>query len=432
MIKKLSLALGVGVLLAGKLFGGNTNAVMLTLADAEKIALQNHPQIAAADYRVLAAQEVVKETRAGFFPTLDAYGNAVGTGNEDARIMAGGLSNPSIYDRAAGGLALNQLITDFGHTAQLASSSKFHAEAEKQNAGATREQVLLEVNTSFLNALGARAVLQVAQETLDTRQLLLDQVTLLASNKLKSELDVSFARVAVEESRLLLQTSQADADNAMISLSTALGYQLPRSFQLLEPAPTNFAATNDIDELTQTALSIRPELSSMRSEQNSAHAYARAQRDARLPVVSAVGVIGAAPWRDTHLPDDYAVGGVQISLPLFAGGLYTAREHEAEFRADVLNEQLRDAEDEVVRNVHLAWSNLNNADEQLETTGHLLSNAKESYELADARYQIGSSSIVELSQAQLNLTSAEITDTSARYNVLIRQAQLTYEIGSLR
>ena len=61
-----------------------------------------------------------------------------------------------------------------------------------------------------------------------------------------------------------------------------------------------------------------------------------------------------------------------------------------------------------------------------------MGNAKEAYELADARYQIGSSSIVELSQAQLNLTSAELADTNARYSVLIRQAQLDYETGTLR
>ena len=172
----------------------------MTLADAQKLALQNHPQIAAANYRALAAQEVVKETRAGYFPDVNLYADAVGAENEDARILAGALNNPSIYDRLAGGLAVNQLITDFGRTANLTASSKFQAQAEKQNASATREQVLLQVNVNYFGTLGAQAVLQVAQQTVDTRQLLLDQVSVLASNKIKSELDVSFARVAVQQS----------------------------------------------------------------------------------------------------------------------------------------------------------------------------------------------------------------------------------------
>ena len=111
----------------------------------------------------------------------------------------------------------------------LTTSSKFQAQAENQNANATREQVLLQVDAGYFSALGAQAVLRVAQQTVDTRQLLLDQVTLLASNKLKSELDVSFARVAVEESRLLLQQAQNSADDAMTSLSTALGYHEPQT-----------------------------------------------------------------------------------------------------------------------------------------------------------------------------------------------------------
>ncbi|MGD0252134.1 MAG: TolC family protein [Verrucomicrobiota bacterium] len=106
----------------------NTNVPsVLTLAGAQKLALQNHPQIAAANYRALAAQEVVKQTRAGFFPNANAYADAVGANSEGTRIMAGGLNNPSVYDRGAGGLAVSQLITDFGHTANLTASSKFQA-----------------------------------------------------------------------------------------------------------------------------------------------------------------------------------------------------------------------------------------------------------------------------------------------------------------
>ena len=405
---------------------------VLTLANAQKLALQNHPQIAAANYRALAAQEVVTETRAGFFPNVNAYANAVGAENEDARILAGGLNNPSIYDRLAGGLAVNQLITDFGRTANLAASSKLQAQAEKQNANATREQVLLQVNVVYFGTLGAQAVLHVAEQTVDTRQLLLDQVSVLASNKLKSELDVSFARVAVQESKLLLQKAQNNAENTMTSLSTALGYREPRPFQLADSAQMVFPNTNDVSQLVETALAERPELLSLRHEHAAALKFARSQRDARLPLVSAVGMIGDSPSHDPHLPDNYAVGGIQLSLPLFAGGLYTARQHEAELKAQADSELVRALEDNIVRDVHIAWLNVNTALEQLRTTEQLVRNAAEAYDLALARYQVRSSSIVELSQAQLSLTSAQIANANARYNVLIQQSNLDYEIGELR
>lgn len=204
------------VMCAGRLNASQTNDVpSLTLLDARQLALKNHPQIAAANYLALAAQEAATETRAGYFPEVNLYGNAVGANEEGTRIMAGGLNNPSVYDRAAGGLEARQLITDFGRTANLTASSKLQAQAQNQNLQLTREQVLLQVDTGYYSALAAQAVLRVAQQTYDTRRLLLDQVSALATNKLRSQLDVSFAQVQLQQARLLVEKSQNDHDAAM-------------------------------------------------------------------------------------------------------------------------------------------------------------------------------------------------------------------------
>ena len=431
-MKRFPLILFTGVFCVNTARAVDTNAVQtLTLAGAQALALKNHPQIAEANYRALAAEEIVKETRAGYFPAANLYATAVGADSEETRIEASGLNNPSVFDRAAGGLAVSQLITDFGRTANLTASSRFQAQAENQNATATREQVLLLVDTGYFGALQAQAVLHVAQQTFDTRQLLLDQVTALATNKLRSELDVSFAQVALEEGRLLVQKAQNDAAAAMASLSTALGYHEFHPFQLVEQTlPVNLA-TNDISDLTQTALASRPELLSLRDERDAALRFAKSQRDSRLPTIAAVGVAGDAPTHDSRLPDNYAAGGIQLSLPLFAGGLYLSRQHEAELKAQANAEMLRTAEDNVIRDVRIAWLNVNNALEQLRTTEQLLQHATEAYDLADARYKTGISSIVELSQAQLNLTSAQMANTDARYNVLIQEADLDYQTGTL-
>ena len=427
----LGLSLGIGGTEAGE-----TNAVRtLTLVDSENLALKNHPQIAAANYRALAAQEAIVESRSGFFPNVNLYGTAAGANTEGARIMAGSLNNPSVFSRVAGGLQINQLLTDFGRTANLTASSEYQAKAEGQNLELTREQVLLQVDTTYYSTLEAQAVLRVARQTFDTRQLLLDQVTALATNKLRSELDVSFAQVELQQARLLMEKSQDDADAASATLSTALGYREYHEFRLVDlhgSGPPANAVTNDVSDLIQTALSHRPELLSLRDERDSALRQAKAERDARLPQIAAVGVAGDAPVHDSHLPDDYAAGGVQLSLPLFAGGFYTARQREAELKAQSDDELLRSAEDNVIRDVRVAWLNFNNAIEQLQTTEELVRNADEAYSLAQARYQTGISSIVELSEAQLNLTSAQIANAGARYNVLIEQANLNYQTGMIQ
>jgi outer membrane protein len=410
----------------------STNA-FLTLTNAEAIALKYHPDIAEANYLVLAAKEAVTETRSAYLPNANLYAEAVGANEENARITEDDtLSNPSIYDRAGAGAQLTQLITDFGRTANLTASSKYQVKAQSQNASQTREQVLLQVDVGYFNALAAQAVLHVAQQTFDTRKTLLDQITTLATNKLRSELDVSFARVELQQGRLLVEKAQNDADAAMANLSAALGYSEFHEFQLADQSLGTNDVNDDISSLVQAALTQRPELLRLRNEHDAATHFARAQRDSRLPTIDAVGVAGVAPWRSDNLQANYAVGGIQMSVPIFSGGLYVARQREAELKARADEELLRSVENNVIRDVRIAWLDLNDAMQQLETTEELAANAGDAFTLAQARYKGGLSSIVELSDAQLNLTQAQIAEANARYNVLIQQANLNYQIGTIQ
>ena len=150
-MKRTILAITAGAMCATSAWADETNSLpTLTLTNAQALALRLHPQIASANYLVLAAQEVVKEARSGYFPQVNLYGTAVGANQEGTRILAGSLNNPSVYDRAAGGLQVNQLLTDFGRTANLTASSKFQAQAQNQELEVTREQVLLQVDPAIL------------------------------------------------------------------------------------------------------------------------------------------------------------------------------------------------------------------------------------------------------------------------------------------
>jgi len=403
----------------------------LTLEQARTLALKNHPQIAAADYRAQAATEFFKQARSGLLPQVNLFGSAVEAGSDNTRILAGGLNNPSVFDRKALGGSASQLITDFGRTSNLSASAKLQARAAGQDASATREQILLDVDRTYFATLQAFAVERVAQQTVDTRQLLLDRVSILASNKLKSDLDVSFARVALADGQLLLQRAQNDAASAMAALSSILGYRDLHQFSLAEATPGPVSRYSDVAPLIDQALQDRPDLASLRDRRDSAERLARSQRDARFPSVSAVIASGGAVTRDARLPANYTAGGLQVSMPLYAGGYYAAREHKAELRAKAASEALRVAEDNVTRDVRVAWLRLNDARQRLQTTEQLRSYAAQAYDLADAKYRAGSSSIVELSQAQLELTSAEIANTNARYDVLIQESSLGFEVGTL-
>ncbi len=147
----------------------------LTLQEAEAITLQKNPQITIGKLRALQAHEFVRETRSALLPTANLSVTGVES-NPGSRIAAGYLNNPVIYPRAAVGASVSQLITDFGRTNNLVSSSQFQAKAEDENAVATRQQIVLAVDQAFYNSLESQALLQVADETVNARQLLVDQV----------------------------------------------------------------------------------------------------------------------------------------------------------------------------------------------------------------------------------------------------------------
>jgi outer membrane protein len=111
---------------------------------------------------------------------------------------------------------------------------------------------------------------------------------------------------------------------------------------------------------------------------------------------------------------------------------FTRRLRQEGRAAQAAAEGLRDLENNVIRDVRIAWLNSQNAFDRLRITQQLLENARRSFNLAQARYKNGISSIVELNQAELNEISAEIAYANTQYEYLLQRSALRYQTGSLR
>src|ERR1700741_2172054 len=154
----------------------------LSRKQAESLALRNNPQITVGKLRALEAAQYVREQRSALLPTAYLSLTAVDA-SDRARIAAGALNNPIIYPRAATGATVSQLVTDFGRTSNLVSSAKSAAKAEDENSAATTAQIIMAVDQAFYNALETRALLQVALQTVDARQLIGNQINALTRGK---------------------------------------------------------------------------------------------------------------------------------------------------------------------------------------------------------------------------------------------------------
>jgi outer membrane protein len=408
-----------------------TTTDQLTRAQAEQMALKNNPRISVTKLLAMAQHQVVREARSAEFPT--ANGNVTAEKASDAsRISAGSLTASRLLTHAGAGASVTQLITDFGRTHNLVLTQKLQERATNADALATQEEIVLATDQAFYDALTAQAVLQVAKQTVATRQATESQVNQMTQNKLRSTLDLSFADVNLSQSQLLQLDAQNNADATMATLDAVLGLDHETTYKLVDDSAEAKAPPIDYDQLVQSALAQRPDLQSRVFGQQSAEKFARAQWDQLLPSISALSTIGSVPVRTDqyYVSNWWGAVGVNLNIPIFNGFLYSSEAKEAVYRSRADAERTRDLRDQIVRDVRTAWLQANTAYQRIGVTAQLLKEANLSLQLAQTRYQLGLSSIVELSQAQLQQTSAAIDNTNAQYQYRLSLAALNYQIGA--
>lgn len=414
---------------AGSLWAQQT-PVRMTLADAQGRAIRNNPQFSSAKFSAAAAHQVPAEYRAGLLPTMNGLVTGV-VADSGSRLAAGGLNNPVVYDRVGTGLMVNQLLSDFGRTGSLIDASRLRAEAQDQAAETTRANVLIATTRAYFSILRAHAVLTVAQQTVEARRLVAEQVEALAKSNLKSQLDLSFANVNLADAQLLLLQARNGVQAAEAELASLLGAPSQTSFELQEEAMPG-EIPPDVAPLVTQALQDRPELKNLRLEQGATESFVKAEHALNYPTISAAGAAGFVPAGEAAVPGNYGAIGVNVSIPVFNGGLFHARQAEAEFKARAARDNVTDLTNRVTQDVRIAWLNAQTGFERVGLTAQLLRQAELALDLARGRYDLGLSSIIELSQAQLNLTAAQIAGASARYEYQAQRAILDYQVGALR
>jgi outer membrane protein len=407
-----------------------SNAPSLTVGQAEQLALQHNPRVTVARLLALAEGQVVREQRAAEMPTLAANLTAVGA-DSGTRITAGALNNPVLYQRAAAGVTLNQLISDFGRTRNLVAQASLNAQAAQSTLEATRDDIVFAVDEAFYRALGAQALIQVAIETVNARQSSAAQIQALANARLRSTLDLSFANAQLAQAQLLLLDARNQSETAQADLAALLGEDTGVVYRLVDETPAAPpAAPGEVAPLIQQAFGQRPDLRSLQQQANAAHRFATAERDLSLPTINALGATGTAPWRDSQIGSaTYGAAGVNVTIPVFNGFLYTARATEAKLRASAADAQVQQLRDNITRDVTTTVLQAQENFNRIAVAQQLLTQANSALALAQTRYQLGLSSIVELNDAQLLQTQAEIELANARYAYQGSLSAIRYQTG---
>jgi outer membrane protein len=407
-----------------------TGGLRFTLRQAEDYALANHPQIAAARLNADAVRQQIREARSQFFPQVYGESDSVYAPDRTRLAATSGLNNPSVYSRQSDGVTISQLLFDFGRTYDLTESAHFRSDAAADRANVVRAVVVLQVDRAYFDLLRAHAILDVANQTVKARQLAFNQISVLVKNQLKSILDSNFAQVNLSEAKLLLIQGQSGVSDAEAELSTALGFPDAQHFLLVDE-PVDLQMPASPESLIQEALNVRPEILSLHNEVEAAQRFAKGQDEARYPKVSALAAAGVNPIANhTDFNDTYYTAGINVEVPLFTGGNLEAHAKEAHLLAEASIKNLVDAQNTISRDVRVAWLNMNTAKERIAVTTELVKTAEQEVKLADARYRLGTTSVVELIQAQLNSTEAALQNASAKYDYQAARALLNFSVGA--
>ena len=403
----------------------------LTLTQTETTALANQPRLLAAQLRARSYAERIREARAGYLPTVAFNATGVRVADTGTSTAAGNITTSAISDRFAYGGNLAQLVTDFGRTSALVGSARAAADAQSEVATLTRAQVRLNVREAYYQVLGAEAVLRAARAALENRALISRQLSALAQSELRSTLDVNFAKVLQSEAELAVVRAESIVAQSRSRLATAMGLQRPVAATLADVQATPDALPSAPDELLMQGLAQRADLAAAQLQQKASAEFALSEKRLSYPTLNVLGAGGEVPFHDHTLHDNYAAAGFNLNIPIFNGGAFRARQAEAELEATARTKDTEEVRLEVSEQVRDSWYRANEAYRSLDVTARLVAQSKEALRLAQDRYDAGLGSIVELNEAQLNETSAEITAADATYTYLSRRAELDYAAGLL-
>jgi len=401
----------------------------LTLQDAERIALDNHPRIRAANERVKVQRAAVGQTKAAYYPSLtfrSLYETTTAAGQTT--------TTEDGFDFYSLSADVNWLIYDFGRREGTVQGAKDTLDFTRFAEQTSVEDIVLEVRQAFFDYLQAEALVKVEQDTVKDRETLVRQARGFYEVGTRPKIDVARAEANLFGAQANLIAAQNGVKIAWARLKNAMGVTRFRRRQVATGVNVQ-KPTMSLMEAVQTAYYSRPELKEFESQLKAqTEAISVTKRD-HLPTINFFGQYGGRRVRGRqggplfNRSNQLWRARISFEVPLFTGFDTTYRVQENVRDYYVLKAQEEEVRQRIALEVEESYLNLLEAGERIKATEAQRKSAKENLDLANGRYQVGVGSIIEITDAQVINTQAQASHIQSIYDHKLAEAQLARAMG---
>jgi outer membrane protein TolC len=398
----------------------------LTVEQAVQLGLQHHPSLRSAEAGVRSASAGHTLALSSYYPSIAVTGNATHT--EGVFVFNPALpARDQIYSSYAGGVQVQQLLFDFGRTIGKVGANSDFTDAAKSDLTSARELVKLNVQIAYFVLLAAQRVETVTREAVAQAQKHLTQAKAFYTVGRRPQFDVTRAEVELANANVNLIKATNLRKLTLVQLNNAMGIQPERPYAVsLSLRLPSFDAT--MDSAKALALTQRPELQAARSRVEGNKALAMAAWSQHLPTLSAVGSYTWNGFQPSPLYPRWTAG-IQFALPIFQGFAIDAQVEQANAAADAAQAVFDSQSQSVLLEVEQAYLTLKEADERRVAAAKLVEQAEQNLLLADRQYAAGVGTPLDVTDAQVSRSNAQITHIQALYDYITSLVKLRRAMG---
>jgi len=406
---------------------GLTHGQMLTLGNAVDISLQWHPSMLNATQLLESARISVRQAGVNMRPGVSS---SAGFSDSHNRSNLNDWDTQSSYSMSVG-LSLSWVLCDFGRTraAQRQAAAQYIAAGESyRDAGVQR---IAQVRNAYFSFARAKALCTVAEESLRQYQLLLEQAELKLKIGTGKRYDVTKASVDCSNAALSLINASNAVVTAQANLNSQLGLAEPVVFEI-EPFVELPDIAGDLPYLLGVAHTNQP---SMRMQNAKVNAASAAVDMAIANLYPSINVSANASYNTSHssggaTAKSFSWGwGPSFVQSLFSGWGRTDAVRQNVTSLRIARANLAQQEQKILGDLTTALANLNAAREAKATSEKLLGQARENLDIVTEQFDIGMSSILERTDAQLTHTQAAANLVTTQYALEIAKANLYAILG---